>query len=225
MTNGGCWPSAPSTGTRLRSCCSASVRSLTTRLRRWPVTASLDQRYGVEANYQFRFLPSRQWRAACIEPKTMSDLKVSPAPRGFALAYACVLSLAAAQTPAADHPSSVLGDGWGLDHVLVGLADPRAVKDVFAAKLGFTPHAGIKFPGLGLERGIRWGSCRVHDQCVSCRARGRRHARPRVESQSSSSSIRALPIYSTSSPASVGTPMQRWQVVARNVEVLREGRM
>ena len=83
---------------------------------------------------------------------TMSDLKVSPAARGFALACACVLCLAAAETPAADRPSSVLGDGWGLDHVILGLADPHAVKDVFAAELGFTPHAGIKFPGLGLDQ-------------------------------------------------------------------------
>jgi hypothetical protein len=32
------------------------------------------------------------------------------------------------------------------------LADPQAVKDVFAVKLGFAPRAGIKFPELGLDQ-------------------------------------------------------------------------
>jgi hypothetical protein len=87
----------------------------------------------------------------------MRNLTVGLAPKRFAVGcLVCVLSLAAAlalaETRAAHDPSRIPGDGWGLDHVLVCLADPQAVKDVFAVKLGFAPHAGIKFPELGLDQ-------------------------------------------------------------------------
>jgi hypothetical protein len=49
---------------------------------------------------------------------------------------------------------SVIGSGWGLDHVIVAVPDPGAVKDVFGAKLGFTPFAGNKFPSAGLDQAI-----------------------------------------------------------------------
>src|SRR5580658_7924081 len=48
---------------------------------------------------------------------------------------------------------SVVGNGWGLDHVIIGLPNP-AVKDVFAANLGFTPFDGNKFPAQGLAQAI-----------------------------------------------------------------------
>jgi hypothetical protein len=49
---------------------------------------------------------------------------------------------------------SVIGSGWGLDHVIIALPNPGAVKDVFAAKLGFTPFDGNKFPAQGLDQAI-----------------------------------------------------------------------
>jgi Glyoxalase-like domain len=65
-----------------------------------------------------------------------------------------VLLVALAGTLTAQSPPSAIGNGWGLDHVIVGLPGPEAVKEVFAAKLGFTPFTGIKFPSQGLERAV-----------------------------------------------------------------------
>jgi hypothetical protein len=50
--------------------------------------------------------------------------------------------------------SSVIGTGWGLDHVLILLPDPGFVKEVFATKLRFTPLGGTKFPAQGLDQAI-----------------------------------------------------------------------
>jgi hypothetical protein len=63
-----------------------------------------------------------------------------------------VLLVAVAGTLAAQSNPSVIGNGWGLDHVIVGLPNPEVIKDVFGAKLGFTPLAGTKFPADGLEQ-------------------------------------------------------------------------
>ena len=63
-----------------------------------------------------------------------------------------VLLLAAAGTLAAQSNPSVIGNGWGLDHVIVGLPNSDFVKDVFAAKLGFTPLPGHKATAEGLEQ-------------------------------------------------------------------------
>ncbi len=49
---------------------------------------------------------------------------------------------------------SVIGNGWGLDHVIVALPNPSAVKEVFAAKLGFATFGGNKFPAQGLDQAI-----------------------------------------------------------------------
>jgi hypothetical protein len=58
------------------------------------------------------------------------------------------------QTLTAQTNPSVVGSGWGLDHVIIALPNPSAVKDVFGTKLGFTPFGGNKFPGLGLEQAL-----------------------------------------------------------------------
>jgi Glyoxalase-like domain len=63
-----------------------------------------------------------------------------------------VLMVAVAGTLAAQSTPSVIGNGWGLDHVIVALSNPEVVKDVFGAKLGFTPLVGTKFPADGLEQ-------------------------------------------------------------------------
>jgi hypothetical protein len=60
----------------------------------------------------------------------------------------CLISVPA--LTAQSYPS-VIGNGWGLDHVIIALTSPAAVKDVFAAKLGFTTFIGNKFPSAGLD--------------------------------------------------------------------------
>lgn len=42
---------------------------------------------------------------------------------------------------------SIIGDGWGLDHFMIALADPVLVKSTYAEKLGFTVLRGAKRPG------------------------------------------------------------------------------
>jgi hypothetical protein len=67
------------------------------------------------------------------------------------------LLLAAASTLFGQREPSIIGDGWGLDHVLVMLPDASVLKDVFQAKLGFSPEvSGEKFPEDGLEHAIIW---------------------------------------------------------------------
>jgi hypothetical protein len=55
---------------------------------------------------------------------------------------------------AAQSNHSVIGEGWGLDHVIIGLTSPDAVKDIFNAKLGFAAIPGNKFPAAGLQQAI-----------------------------------------------------------------------
>ncbi len=66
----------------------------------------------------------------------------------FALFLISVPALTAQSDP------SVIGSGWGLDHIIIALPNPGAVKEVFAAKLGFTPFGGNKFPSQGLDQAI-----------------------------------------------------------------------
>ena len=55
---------------------------------------------------------------------------------------------------AAQSKLSVIGEGWGLDHVIIGLSSPDAAKDVFNTNLGFAPLPGNKFPAAGLQDAI-----------------------------------------------------------------------
>jgi hypothetical protein len=58
----------------------------------------------------------------------------------------------------ADINESILGEGWGLDHFLIALADPGLVQSIFVAKLGFTAFAGgIKTPTGDQNAVIRLG--------------------------------------------------------------------
>lgn len=50
---------------------------------------------------------------------------------------------------------SVIGDGWGLDHVILVVPNAGAVKDVFATKLGFTPFDGNNSPVTQAADAIR----------------------------------------------------------------------
>lgn len=65
----------------------------------------------------------------------------------IALFTALVISAPHAQSP----PKSVLGEGWGLDHIEIGLSDSLVANDTFGAKLGFSVLPGIKFPADGLQ--------------------------------------------------------------------------
>src|SRR5580658_7824991 len=65
----------------------------------------------------------------------------------IALFTALVISAAHPQSL----PKSILGEGWGLDHIVIGLSDPLVAKDTFGAKLGFSVLPGIKFPADGLQ--------------------------------------------------------------------------
>jgi hypothetical protein len=49
---------------------------------------------------------------------------------------------------------SVIGNGWGLDHVILAMPSADVVKDVFFSKLGFTTIPGNKFPTQGLQQAI-----------------------------------------------------------------------
>jgi hypothetical protein len=68
----------------------------------------------------------------------------------IALLTLFVVSAAQAQSV----PTSVLGKGWGLDHILIGLSDPAVAKETFGTKLGFSVVHGTRFPAPGLEQAI-----------------------------------------------------------------------
>lgn len=70
-------------------------------------------------------------------------------PKSYAVLLLCVPAFVAAQPKL-----PVIGEGWGLDHVIIGLTNPDAVKDVFNAKLGFAAIPGNKFPTTGLQQAI-----------------------------------------------------------------------
>jgi Glyoxalase-like domain len=52
---------------------------------------------------------------------------------------------------AAQETSPVLGNGWGLDHVIVAVSGPDVARDIFQTKLGFTPLVSHKSPSMGLQ--------------------------------------------------------------------------
>jgi hypothetical protein len=62
--------------------------------------------------------------------------------------------LAAVATAASASLPSIIGDGWGLDHVLVGVPGSDVARDVFEARLGFSVIAVSRFPVAGLEHAI-----------------------------------------------------------------------
>jgi hypothetical protein len=64
-----------------------------------------------------------------------------------------LLAVAATLAAALGNPT-VIGNGWGLDHVIVGVSNPEVAKQIFGTKLGFTPFTGSKFPAEGLDQAI-----------------------------------------------------------------------
>jgi hypothetical protein len=53
----------------------------------------------------------------------------------------------------AEGNESILGSGWGLDHIEVAVADPNAARDMFVTNLGFSfspPTAS----GSGVEHSV-----------------------------------------------------------------------
>jgi hypothetical protein len=47
----------------------------------------------------------------------------------------------------------LIGNGWGLDHVIVAQRNADEAKQTFGAKLGFSIASGNKFPDQGVENG------------------------------------------------------------------------
>lgn len=67
----------------------------------------------------------------------------------------CVLLLTVVcGTAAVQSPPSIIGSGWGLDHVIVAVQGPEVVKDVLESKLGFSAITHGKSPSVGLENTI-----------------------------------------------------------------------
>jgi len=65
--------------------------------------------------------------------------------------YRIILFLiVAGSLAAAQNPSSVIGNGWGLDHVIVAVQDSNAVEHIFAHELGFSPIALGQNPSNGI---------------------------------------------------------------------------
>jgi len=64
------------------------------------------------------------------------------------------LFISAAGIMVAQSNPSLVGEGWGLDHILIGLPSLDTVKDVFGAKLGFSARPGNQFPEQGLAHAI-----------------------------------------------------------------------
>jgi catechol 2,3-dioxygenase-like lactoylglutathione lyase family enzyme len=58
---------------------------------------------------------------------------------------------------AAEGDESILGSGWGLDHIEVALTDPKTARDVYVTNLGFTLNqaaaagAGVEHSAIFLE--------------------------------------------------------------------------
>lgn len=68
---------------------------------------------------------------------------------GLLLSLFVATGLVAAQTP-----TSVIGDGWGLDHVILAIAGRDAVKNVFVDQLGFSPIIAGQNPTNGTANAI-----------------------------------------------------------------------
>ena len=57
----------------------------------------------------------------------------------------------------AEGSESILGSGWGLDHIEVAVTDPKKASDTYATILGFTlsqpvaARAGVEHSGIFLE--------------------------------------------------------------------------
>jgi hypothetical protein len=67
----------------------------------------------------------------------------------------CVLLLTVvAGTATVQGPPTIIGSGWGLDHVIVGVKGPEVVKDVLESKLGFSAISRGKSPSSGVENTI-----------------------------------------------------------------------
>jgi len=65
-----------------------------------------------------------------------------------------VLALFVARAvPAQTQAKSLIGNGWGLDHVIVAQRSFDDATQIFGAKLGFSFAPGNKFPDQGLENG------------------------------------------------------------------------
>jgi hypothetical protein len=56
--------------------------------------------------------------------------------------------------PAQNVPPTLIGHGWGLDHVIIGLPNGDAATKTIGAKLGFTVLQGDKFPDEGIQQGM-----------------------------------------------------------------------
>jgi hypothetical protein len=69
------------------------------------------------------------------------------------ICVALCLFMAATVVPANQTPT-VIGNGWGLDHVVIGVSNSENANRVYSAALGFTPFAGNKLVSEGLDQAI-----------------------------------------------------------------------
>ena len=60
----------------------------------------------------------------------------------------------AARVVTANESPTVIGNGWGLDHVVIGVSNSEIANRIYKAKLGFTPFAGNKLASEGLDQAI-----------------------------------------------------------------------
>ena len=100
----------------------------------WPIRAHLSSASSI----------SHPWRVYPKSGKLLTAMSLKN----------CAVLLGAAGLLAAQSDSSVLGAGWGLDHVLIGLPSLETAKDIFGAKLGFSVRPGNQFPEQGLAHAI-----------------------------------------------------------------------
>lgn len=61
--------------------------------------------------------------------------------------------IAATVVNANENPT-VVGNGWGLDHVIISVSNSEAANRIYADKLGFTPFVGNKLVSEGLDQAI-----------------------------------------------------------------------
>jgi len=60
----------------------------------------------------------------------------------------------AATAVAVNESPTVVGNGWGLDHVIIAVSNSEIANRTYAGKLGFTPFVGNKFVSEGLDQAI-----------------------------------------------------------------------
>jgi catechol 2,3-dioxygenase-like lactoylglutathione lyase family enzyme len=75
-------------------------------------------------------------------------------------------------TSPATRPASVLGDGWGLDHVVHVVRDLAAAEELYRSRLGFTVSPGGSFPNYGDVRNSIIGFGKTYIEVLTAKPEG-----------------------------------------------------